>query len=98
MKRRIYKGRDLLPLAVSDAARAGDADDKFADFPVQAVGRPVTGRSADKIGRFPNLMLCCGDFTPCLPAAGKEDYHVAGRQNHRPLLQVEPRGYAGWRE
>ena len=26
MKRRNYKGRDLLPLAVSDAARAGDAD------------------------------------------------------------------------
>ena len=26
MKCRNYKGRDLLPLAVSDAARAGDAD------------------------------------------------------------------------
>ena len=26
MKRRNYKGRELLPLAVSDAARAGDAD------------------------------------------------------------------------
>ena len=26
MKRRNYKGRDLLPLAVSDAAQAGDAD------------------------------------------------------------------------
>ena len=25
MKRRNYKGRELLPLAVSDAARAGDA-------------------------------------------------------------------------
>ena len=23
---------------------------------------------------------------------------VAGRQNHRPLLQVKPRGYAGWGE
>ena len=26
MKRRNYKGRELLPLAVSDAARAGDSD------------------------------------------------------------------------
>ena len=26
MKRRNYKGRELLPLAVSDAAQAGDAD------------------------------------------------------------------------
>ena len=26
MKRRNYKGRELLPLAVSDSARAGDAD------------------------------------------------------------------------
>ena len=26
MKRRNYKDRELLPLAVSDAARAGDAD------------------------------------------------------------------------
>ena len=26
MKRRNYKGRELLPLAVSDAARAGDTD------------------------------------------------------------------------
>ena len=26
MKRRNYKGRELLPLAVSDAARAGDVD------------------------------------------------------------------------
>ena len=26
MKHRNYKGRELLPLAVSDAARAGDAD------------------------------------------------------------------------
>ena len=26
MKRRNYKGRELLPLAVSDAARAGGAD------------------------------------------------------------------------
>ena len=26
MKRRNYKGRELLPLAVSDAAQAGDSD------------------------------------------------------------------------
>ena len=26
MKRRNYKGRELLPLAMSDAAQAGDAD------------------------------------------------------------------------
>ena len=33
----------------------------------------------------------------CLPPE-RRTKHVAGRQDHRPLLQVEPRGYAGWGE
>jgi len=37
--------------------------DKSTDFPVQAVRSPVAGRSADKIGRFADLMLRHGDFT-----------------------------------
>jgi hypothetical protein len=31
--------------------------DKFPDFSVQAVSRPVAGRGADKIGRFADLVF-----------------------------------------
>ena len=39
MKRRNYKGRELLPLAVSDAARAGDADAMEQVLRYQSPGR-----------------------------------------------------------
>ena len=62
--------------------------DKFPDFSVQAVSRPVAGRSTDKIGRFADLMFRCGDFNPifrqrCSPFPKRRARPAGGRNMER---------------
>ena len=70
MKRRNYKGRELLPLAVSDAARAGDTD---------AVAGLAVLRGLHKQALHPDS-LRRKRLSPCLP--GRVHEKPSGKQAH----------------